>query len=112
MTDIGITAYGAYLPRLRLQRKAMAAANAWFNPGIGAQGKGERTMVNWDEDAVTMAVEAARDALPGGDPFVARKHVQALYFASTTMPFADDRDRRHSASCQTRRAPSLRPPPA
>jgi 3-hydroxy-3-methylglutaryl CoA synthase len=89
MTDAGITAFGAYLPRLRLQRKAMAAANAWFNPSIMGQGKGERTMANWDEDAVTMAVEAARDALPGGDPFVGRRHVEALYFASTTMPFAD-----------------------
>jgi 3-hydroxy-3-methylglutaryl CoA synthase len=89
MTDVGITAFGAYLPRLRLQRKAMAAANAWFNPGIAAQGKGERTMANWDEDAVTMSVEAARDALPGGDPLTARTYVQALYFASTTMPFSD-----------------------
>ncbi len=89
MTDAGITAFGAYLPRLRLQRKAMATANAWFNPAIMGQGKGERTMANWDEDAVTMAVEAARDALPSGDPFVARRHIEALYFASTTMPFAD-----------------------
>jgi 3-hydroxy-3-methylglutaryl CoA synthase len=89
MTDVGITAFGAYLPRLRLQRKAMAAANAWFNPGIMGQGKGERTMANWDEDAVTMSVEAARDALPTNDPITGRKHVGALYFASTTMPFAD-----------------------
>ena len=89
MTDAGITAFGAYLPRLRLQRKAMASANAWFNPSIMGQGKGERTMANWDEDAVTMAVEAARDALPGGDPFAGRRHIEALYFASTTMPFAD-----------------------
>ena len=87
---VGITAFGAYLPRLRLQRKAMATANAWFNPSIMGQGKGERTMANWDEDAVTMAVEAARDALPGApDPISARRHVDALFFASTTMPFAD-----------------------
>ena len=46
MTDVGITAFGAYLPRLRLQRKAMAQANAWFNPGIMGQGKGERTMAS------------------------------------------------------------------
>lgn len=89
-SSVGITAFGAYLPRLRLQRKAMAAANVWFNPGIAAQGKGERTMANWDEDAVTMAVEAARDALPNrGDPLADRRGVAALYFASTTMPFAD-----------------------
>ena len=89
-SGVGITAFGAYLPRLRLQRKAMAAANAWANPAIAAQGKGERTMANWDEDAVTMAVEAARDALPAGsDPIKSRQFVDALYFASTTMPFAD-----------------------
>ena len=63
-TPAGISSFGAYLPRLRLQRKAIAAANAWFNPSVAALGKGERTMANWDEDAVTMAVEAARDALP------------------------------------------------
>lgn len=90
MTTVGITAFGAYLPRLRLQRKAMAVANAWANPSIMGQGKGERTMANWDEDAVTMAVEAARDALPvSADPIASRKAVEALYFASTTMPFAD-----------------------
>lgn len=86
----GITSFGAYLPRLRLQRKAIAAANSWFNPSVAALGKGERTMANWDEDAVTMAVEAARDALPRTrDPLTSRGHVGALYFASTTMPFAD-----------------------
>jgi 3-hydroxy-3-methylglutaryl CoA synthase len=86
----GITAFGAYIPRLRLQRKAIAAAHAWANPGIVAQGKGERSMANWDEDAVTMAVEAARDCLPAGsDPIAARTFADALYFASTTMPFAD-----------------------
>ncbi|HAJ45767.1 MAG TPA: 3-hydroxy-3-methylglutaryl CoA synthase, partial [Alphaproteobacteria bacterium] len=88
--QLGITAYGAYLPRLRLQRKAMALAHAWANPGILAQGKGERTMANWDEDAVTMAVEAARDCLPATtDPIAGRQTIDALYFASTTMPFAD-----------------------
>ncbi|MEQ1756469.1 MAG: OB-fold domain-containing protein [Micropepsaceae bacterium] len=88
--NVGITSFGAYLPRLRLQRKAMAAANAWFNPSIASHGKGERSMANWDEDAVTMAVEAARDALPAGkDPLASRRHVGAVYFASTTMPFAD-----------------------
>lgn len=85
----GIVSFGGYIPRLRLQRKAIAGANAWFQPGLMGQAKGERAMANWDEDSVTMAVEAARDALPGTDPIAARKHVDAIYFASTTMPFAD-----------------------
>ncbi len=87
---VGIVSFGAYVPRLRLQRKAMAAANAWFNPSVAGLGKGERSMANWDEDAVTMAVEAARDALPDSrDPLASRTRIGALYFASTTMPFAD-----------------------
>ena len=87
---IGILSFGAYIPRLRLQRKAMATANAWFNPSLAGLGKGERSMANWDEDAVTMAVEAARDALPDSrDPLTSRAQIEALYFASTTMPFAD-----------------------
>src|ERR1700679_1922811 len=85
----GITAYGAYIPRLRLQRKAMAEANAWFAPNLMGAAKGERAMANWDEDAVTMAVEAGRDCLPAADPIKDRAFVDAIYFASTTMPFAD-----------------------
>src|SRR5258707_7673529 len=81
----GILAYGAYIPRLRLARKAIADANAWLNPALAGQGKGERAICNWDEDPVTMAVEAARDALAGRD----RAQVAALRFASTTFPFLD-----------------------
>ncbi len=82
----GIAAWGAYAPRLRLSRKAVTDANAWVAPNLKAKGKGERSMANWDEDALTMAVEAARDALGPEDD---RSHIDALYFASTTAPFAD-----------------------
>ena len=85
----GITSYGAYIPRLRLQRKAVAQANAWFAPGLAGGAKGERSMANWDEDAVTMSVEAARDCVPAHDPIKDRAFVDGLYFASTTMPFSD-----------------------
>src|SRR5262249_34936145 len=81
----GILAFGAYIPRLRLARRAIAEANAWFNPALNAQAKGERAICNWDEDAVTMAVEAARDALAERD----RGAIGALQFASTSFPFAD-----------------------
>lgn len=81
----GVLAYGAYLPRLRLSRRSIAEANAWLNPALKAQGKGERAICNWDEDSVTMAVEAARDALLTRD----RSSISALRFASTTFPFLD-----------------------
>jgi 3-hydroxy-3-methylglutaryl CoA synthase len=86
---IGITAYGAYIPRRRLQRKAVAEANKWFAPGLMGAAKGERSMANYDEDSVTLAVEAGRDCLPASDAIKDRAFVDAIYFASTTMPFAD-----------------------
>jgi len=86
---IGITAYGAYIPRRRLQRKAVAEANRWFAPGLVGGAKGERAMANFDEDAVTLAVEAGRDCLPAADPTKDRAFVDAIYFASTSMPFSD-----------------------
>ncbi len=86
---IGITAYGAYIPRRRLQRKAVAEANKWFAPGLMGAAKGERAMANYDEDAVTLAVEAGRDCLPASDPVKDRAGVDAIYFASTSMPFSD-----------------------
>jgi 3-hydroxy-3-methylglutaryl CoA synthase len=81
----GIVAFGAYIPRRRLQRKAIAETHGWFNPGLANIAKGERAMANWDEDAVTMAVEAARDALGTRD----RTALQSLRLASTTFPFLD-----------------------
>ncbi|HMN74332.1 MAG TPA: 3-hydroxy-3-methylglutaryl CoA synthase, partial [Rhodoblastus sp.] len=81
----GILRYGAYVPMRRLQRKAMVAANSWFNGALKSQGKGERAMANWDEDSVTMAVAAARDCLGDFD----RGQLGAVHLASTTLPFAD-----------------------
>jgi len=85
MSTIGITGFGAYIPRLRMQRASIVEANAWANAALKAYAKGERSMCNWDEDSVTMAVEAARDCLGAAD----RSCIAALHLASTTLPFAD-----------------------
>ncbi|MSP50960.1 MAG: hydroxymethylglutaryl-CoA synthase family protein [Alphaproteobacteria bacterium] len=82
---VGILAYGGYVPRLRLKRAAAVAANAWFAPGLKSYAQGERSICNWDEDTLTMAVAAARDCLGPTPP----KSLAALYLASTTHPFAD-----------------------
>ncbi|UZK67300.1 hydroxymethylglutaryl-CoA synthase family protein [Sphingomonas sp. M1-B02] len=85
MTEIGILAFGAYIPRRRLQRAAVHAVNKWFAPGLSGLAKGERAVANWDEDAITMAVEASRDCLTGLD----RAAAGGVTLASTTLPFAD-----------------------
>ena len=81
----GITGYGAYIPRLRMERSAIAAAHKWMAPGLRALAKGRRAFCSWDDDSVTMAVEAARDALAPG----AAKALDRVTLASTTLPFSD-----------------------
>lgn len=79
---VGITAYGVFLPRLRMARSAIAQAHAWAFPSM--RGKGHKALCSWDEDSITLAVEAARDCLGSQ-----REGVNRLVFASTTAPFAD-----------------------
>ena len=84
-SNFGIISVGAYIPRRRLQRAVIHQANSWFAPNLRGLAKGEKAIVNWDEDAVTMAVDAARDCLEGH----AKEDVKALSLASTTLPFVD-----------------------
>ncbi len=82
----GITGYGGYVPRLRMVRKAVVEANAWYAPNLAGKGKGTRALANWDEDSLTMAVAAARDCLGAAED---RSHVASVYLASSTLPFAE-----------------------
>ncbi|MFH1775187.1 MAG: OB-fold domain-containing protein [Chloroflexota bacterium] len=75
---VGITSYGAYIPRLRLNR--VDIGKAW-----GAGGRGEKAVAYFDEDSITMAVAAARDCLRGLD----RETIGGLYFATTTSPYQE-----------------------
>lgn len=83
--QFGIIGIGAYLPRLRLERSAVVAAHRWMAPGLKAYAKGTRAMINWDEDVLTMAVEAGRSVLSRFDI----GQVDRLTLASTTLPYAD-----------------------
>ena len=83
---IGVTRYGAYIPRLRIQRRAIVDANAWYAPNLAGRAKGAKALANWDEDSITMAVAAARDCLGASED---RSAVQGVFFASTTLPFAE-----------------------
>ncbi|MBU2550565.1 MAG: 3-hydroxy-3-methylglutaryl CoA synthase [Proteobacteria bacterium] len=60
-------------------------AMGWLNPATIANGRGEKAVANFDEDAITLAVAAGADALCGFD----RKLVDGVYFASTSLPFKE-----------------------
>ena len=70
----GITRYGSYVPYFRLRRAALGG------------GRGERAAASYDEDAVSLAVEASREALAGGPA------LDALVFATTSAPYAEKLD--------------------
>lgn len=83
-----LLAAGVHLPRARLARSAIAAAHAWFNPNLPKGG--ERTHAAWDEDSLTMAVEAVRAVTAPTAGLAQDAPVfGALRYASTTFPFAD-----------------------
>jgi 3-hydroxy-3-methylglutaryl CoA synthase/NAD(P)-dependent dehydrogenase (short-subunit alcohol dehydrogenase family)/putative sterol carrier protein len=82
---IGIVSYGGYIPRLRLDRMSIYQQIGWLAPAVVMVAQGERSMCNWDEDSLTMAVAAARDCIRGLD----KAKVDGLFLASTTLPFAD-----------------------
>ena len=83
----GITRYGSYVPYFRVQRAAIGA------------GRGARAVASYDEDAVSMAVEACRETV-GRRPQDARSEPKAnearrdtpldtLIFATTSPPYAE-----------------------
>ena len=76
--DRGIAAVGAYAPLLRLDRAS--AARALKFSGLGGRGVGFRAVAGWDEDALTLALEAAR---------LANRKPDAVRFASTSAPFLE-----------------------
>jgi 3-hydroxy-3-methylglutaryl CoA synthase len=83
---IGIVGHSGYVPRLRLSRRAVVDANAWYAPHLAGKAKGSRAMANFDEDSLTMAVAAARDCLGTDED---RSHVRGLFLASSTLPFVE-----------------------
>jgi 3-hydroxy-3-methylglutaryl CoA synthase/uncharacterized OB-fold protein len=78
MSTYSITQIGGYLPLTRFDRKAAAAALKWS--GLGGPRTGRRAVAGWDEDALTLAVEAARLASAGANP-------AQVIFASTSAAF-------------------------
>jgi hydroxymethylglutaryl-CoA synthase len=71
---VGIVSYGAYVPVHRLG----PGTRGWAAPT-------EKAVASWDEDSLTMAVEAALDAIGTSD----RDKIDGAYYASTTSPYRE-----------------------
>jgi len=73
---VGIRNIGIYLPKFRLSGKVLS--EAWRRP----MGRGVKTVPNFDEDSLTMAVGAVINTLGDSVP-------GALYFATTSAPYLE-----------------------
>ena len=81
----GIVSYGVYVPVNKIERKTIFQSMGWLNRA--AFMRGSKTVANFDEDCVTMAVAAGMDCLEGYE----REKVGGVYFATTTSPFKERR---------------------
>ena len=80
---VGIVGYGAYVPRYRLPGSEIA--RIWTN-GLGGSPVKEKAVAGFDEDVVTMAIEAARNAIACAeiDPL----YIRAVWVGSESHPYA------------------------
>jgi hydroxymethylglutaryl-CoA synthase len=74
----GIVAIGVHVPVFRLSREEIA--QAWGGRGGG----GEKAVAGYDEDAITMAVNAAVNCLKQTE-----SPVDGLFFATTSAPYRE-----------------------
>ena len=75
---VGITSYGAYIPYLRMPLAAI-------DGGKAAPGGPEKAVANWDEDSLTLSVNAAIACLAGID----RSEIDGVLFATTSYAYKE-----------------------
>jgi hydroxymethylglutaryl-CoA synthase len=81
--DVGIVGYGAYVPRFRLA--STEVSRLWSGSSAGGP-VASKSVPGLDEDVITMALEAARNALRRGR--VAPESVGAVWVGSESHPYA------------------------
>ncbi|HIH22052.1 MAG TPA: hydroxymethylglutaryl-CoA synthase [Candidatus Diapherotrites archaeon] len=85
--SVGITGYGAYVPKFRI--KAESIAEVWgenaerIKAGLGLS---EKSVPAKDEDTITISVQAARNALARAG--IEGKKIGAIYVGSESHPYA------------------------
>ncbi len=85
--NVGIVSYGAYIPRYRI--KIEEIAKVWgdnANSIIDGLMVFEKSVPDMDEDTITIAVEAARNAIKRGK--VNPERIEAVFTGSESHPYA------------------------
>ena len=80
---VGIVGYGSYIPRYRLPGAEIA--RIWTGGNGGSPVK-EKAVAGLDEDVVTMAIEAARNAIQSAG--IDARDIRAVWVGSESHPYA------------------------
>src|SRR5512137_2099151 len=80
---VGITGYGAYVPRFRIRAEEIARVWGGAEDGLPIE---EKAVPGLDEDTVTMSIEAARNALARAG--IDAKQLRAVWVGSESHPYA------------------------
>jgi hydroxymethylglutaryl-CoA synthase len=80
---VGISGYGAYVPRYRLPAKEVS--RIWTG-GAGGVPVQEKSVAGMDEDVATMSIEAARNALTRGG--INPEEIRVVWVGSESHPYA------------------------
>ena len=80
--DVGIAGYGTYIPMYRLPSKEIA--RVWSGGGRGPVQ--EKAVAGLDEDTITIAIEAARNAVARAE--IAPEELRAIWVGSESPPYA------------------------
>ena len=81
---VGIVGYGAYVPQYRLPTSEIA--RIWSGSEEGGTPIQEKSVPGLDEDTITMAIEAARNAMTRSG--VDARQLRAVWVGSESHPYA------------------------
>ena len=84
--NVGIVSYGVYIPKFRIKSSEIAKKWKIDLSSIASLGVNEKAVADWDEDCLTMAVEASKIALTNIN--LNPKNIGACFMGSESFPYA------------------------
>ncbi|MFH1971829.1 MAG: hydroxymethylglutaryl-CoA synthase [Patescibacteria group bacterium] len=85
-TNVGIVSYGVYIPKYRIKTSEVAGHWKKDLASLSSLGVKEKSVADWDEDCLTMAVEASKEALLKVK--LTPKLIGACFMGSESFPYA------------------------